>query len=315
MQRSAVVDEFRPLPSGGFLVTMMGSNTGGAPGAVSEFDRNLNAVGEYPTGATDATYPGLNPHGLTIDFANDFFVSTDFILPSSTLAGTTGPVMRNTIRVWGYTNRTLIRTITVPGSQGIMDAIMLPGDPLHTVLTSNGLSSVMRINPFTGAVFTYYDFGTAPAVAMYMAISTEGYLYSSLTLANRVGVLDIRNVNRPTRVDDPRAAQPVLGPHYITLTPDESHLVIADYFLQEGSGGVVNAPADYIVWVVPIIKRGPKKGDLDYANGKQLDFKTLFPSGVAHPHGVKVIEAPPRGHPDSCDDDDDHDGSGHAPNH
>ena len=41
---SAIADDFYPLEEGGFLVTMMGSNTGGAPGRVAEFDANLNLV-------------------------------------------------------------------------------------------------------------------------------------------------------------------------------------------------------------------------------------------------------------------------------
>src|SRR5215813_7975364 len=46
--RSSITDDFLPLESGGFLVTQMGSHTGGTPGRVAEFDRNLQMVKEWP---------------------------------------------------------------------------------------------------------------------------------------------------------------------------------------------------------------------------------------------------------------------------
>jgi len=60
--RSAITDDFYALPGGGFLVTMMGSAMGHAPGRVAEFDRNLNLVAEHP-----AMPPadGFNPYGIS----------------------------------------------------------------------------------------------------------------------------------------------------------------------------------------------------------------------------------------------------------
>lgn len=45
---SSITDDFLPLPHGGFLVTQMGSASGGAPGRLAEFDKHLNLVGEWP---------------------------------------------------------------------------------------------------------------------------------------------------------------------------------------------------------------------------------------------------------------------------
>ena len=45
---SNITDDFLPLKEGGFLVTQMGSHTGGTPGRVAEFDANLQLVGEWP---------------------------------------------------------------------------------------------------------------------------------------------------------------------------------------------------------------------------------------------------------------------------
>src|SRR5437588_316132 len=39
---ASIIDDFYPLPGGGFLVTGMGSETGGAPGRILEFDPSLN---------------------------------------------------------------------------------------------------------------------------------------------------------------------------------------------------------------------------------------------------------------------------------
>jgi DNA-binding beta-propeller fold protein YncE len=133
---------------------------------------------------------------------------------------------------------------------------------------------------------------------MLLTFSADGhYLYVSLTMENRVAVLRVTDINNPVRVDDPNSNQPFGGPHYITLTPDGSHLVVSDYFLQEGTEGVVNPPADYMVWVVPIFRNGPNVGGLDVAHARSIDFKTRFTSGVAHPHGVKVVYEPT---PDAC---------------
>ena len=41
---SSITDEFEPLDSGGFLVTMMGGANGHSPGRVVEFDRDLKIV-------------------------------------------------------------------------------------------------------------------------------------------------------------------------------------------------------------------------------------------------------------------------------
>ena len=59
---SSITDDFLPLPTGGFLVTQMGSATGGAPGRLAEFDHKLNLIAEYPAQPPD---DGFNPHGIS----------------------------------------------------------------------------------------------------------------------------------------------------------------------------------------------------------------------------------------------------------
>src|SRR5947199_6885845 len=59
---SSITDDFLPLPTGGFLVTQMGSAPGGAPGRLAEFDRNLALVAEYPV---NPPLDGFDPHGIS----------------------------------------------------------------------------------------------------------------------------------------------------------------------------------------------------------------------------------------------------------
>ena len=46
-RQSSITDDFLPLVNGGFLVTQMGSASGGAPGRVAEFDRTMQFVGNH----------------------------------------------------------------------------------------------------------------------------------------------------------------------------------------------------------------------------------------------------------------------------
>src|SRR6266550_3964457 len=73
---SSVTDDFEPLPTGGFLVTMMGSATGHAPGRVVEFDRDLKIVAEHPQ---NPPAEGFNPHGISVRPDLNLMVTSDFI--------------------------------------------------------------------------------------------------------------------------------------------------------------------------------------------------------------------------------------------
>src|ERR1700759_4878018 len=91
---SSMTDDFLPLDNGGFLITQMGSATGMAPGRVAEFDGRLRFVAnhfglmslfqEWP-----ATPPldGFNPHGISARPDLNLMMTSDFIMPSSTLMG------------------------------------------------------------------------------------------------------------------------------------------------------------------------------------------------------------------------------------
>jgi hypothetical protein len=77
-QFSSITDDPVPLPGGGFLVTMMGSEGGDAPGRVIEFDKDRQLVGEWPENPpTD----GFNPHGISIRPEVNLMITSDFVLP------------------------------------------------------------------------------------------------------------------------------------------------------------------------------------------------------------------------------------------
>jgi hypothetical protein len=47
---------------------------------------------------------------------------------------------------------------------------------------------------------------------------------------------------------NPDEDQPIAGPHYVKVTPDQKHLLITDYFVQMGDIGLINTPADCILF-------------------------------------------------------------------
>jgi len=91
----------------------MGSNTGGAPGRVAEFDADLNLVKEWPE---VPPADGFNPHGLSVRPEINLMVTSDFINPVSTLNVFEGDhlELRGAIRVWDLAARRIVRSIFLP---------------------------------------------------------------------------------------------------------------------------------------------------------------------------------------------------------
>lgn len=90
--RSHVTDEFLPIPTrygGGFVVTQMGSVTGGSPGRVALIDRRMQLKGEYPrnAGSRYAKLERANPHGVDVDFKSGKMLTTDFLEVTSAVTG------------------------------------------------------------------------------------------------------------------------------------------------------------------------------------------------------------------------------------
>src|SRR5260370_18878147 len=80
--QSSITDDFLPLENGGYLVTQMGSASGGAPGRLAEFDAGLHLVKEWPD---NPPQDGFNPHGISARPEINLMGTSDFLLPASTL--------------------------------------------------------------------------------------------------------------------------------------------------------------------------------------------------------------------------------------
>src|SRR4029077_7943103 len=131
---SSITDDFLPIENGGFLITQMGAADGTAPGRVAEFYGRIHFVANhFGTMSMFQEWPaqppldGFNPHGISARPDLNLMMTSDFILPSSTLLPSNGPVLRGTVRVWDYRKRLITKTIHVINpddgqpAQGTMD--------------------------------------------------------------------------------------------------------------------------------------------------------------------------------------------------
>src|SRR5262249_35679764 len=153
---SSTTDDFLPLSGGGFLVTQMGSANGDAPGRVVEFDRALRRVGSWPSGPPP---DGFNPHGISARPDLNLMLTSDFILPDSTLSVVPGPpVLRSTVRAWDFERRRVLKTIVAPGGVGMMDVRLIPRDPSGRAYTAgifNGL--IYLVDPTAGTATAAFN--------------------------------------------------------------------------------------------------------------------------------------------------------------
>lgn len=107
-----------------------------------------------------------------------------------------------------------------------------------------GLGQVWIIYPFRkdskgnqGVAELLYDLGDKAknSVAIYSDISADGKLaYFTITLGNHVAALDISDLDNVKRLDDENETQPIIGPHYVKISPDKKHLLVTGYFVQAG---------------------------------------------------------------------------------
>jgi selenium-binding protein 1 len=106
------------------------------------------------------------------------------------------------------------------------------------------LGQVWTIYPFRrdangkqGVAELLYDFGpkAKDSVAIYSDISDDGRLaYFTFTTGNHVAALDISDLENVKRLDDPNETQPIVGPHYVKISPDKKNLLVTGYFVQAG---------------------------------------------------------------------------------
>jgi len=288
---SNITDDFLPLEDGGFLVTQMGSHTGGTPGRVAEFDRDLQLVGEWPRNPPEHDF---NPHGVSARPDLNLMVTSDFMMPASSLNIVPGdPLLRGIIRVWDLQNRSILRTIAIPGALGTMDVKLIPKDPLGRAFTAGMFDGfvylVDTLNGTSQAVFDcetiqpHVEVPVRGGMTQLMAMPRSGdRLIFGLFQAGQVGMLDVSDPEHPVQSGIVSLGENA-GPHMISLTDDDKRLVVSDYFLNEDDFGKVHFEGDHHVRVIKVLKH---KLMLD--TRFDIDFNTAFTTGPARPHGVAM---------------------------
>jgi selenium-binding protein 1 len=289
--QSSITDDFLPLEGGGFLVTQMGSATGGAPGRLAEFDSRLRLVAEWPENPPD---DGFNPHGISARPEVNLLVTSDFILPDSTLNVVPGdPVLRGAIRVWDLQKREIVRTVTIPGAPGTMDVKLIPRDRKQRAFTAGMFDGlVYLVDTMAGTAKVVFDCeNIVPHVEvpvpggmtqlLQMPKSGDRLIFASFQ-AGQVGMLDVSDPEHPVQSGIVNFGLDA-GPHDIELTEDDKRLVVTDYFLNEDDFGKIHFEGDHRVHVIKVHKRR-----LELDPRFDLDFDTAFATGPARPHGIAM---------------------------
>jgi hypothetical protein len=134
-----------------------------------------------------------------------------------------------------------------------------------------------------------YDFGTKyqNTVAIYTDISDDGkFIYLTFTTANHVAALDISDLSNPVLLTDPNEVQPIIGPHYVKISPDKKNLIVTGYFVQAGDISVLNTPGDYKVHWIDILPNGA------LSFNRTVDFENIFTTsrGGARPHSSVIFD-------------------------
>jgi selenium-binding protein 1 len=253
----SIVDEIRAKPEGGFFITYMGSAVGTSPGRLIETDANGDIIHEWPEdvkSTLNVLEKQFSPHGLAVDFDKDIILTSDFVVPITILKPTLGIKKADTLRLWELKTRKIISTITIPNGQGIQDVKFIPGNKESAALaTAVGPGQVWIIYPFRkdskgnqGVAELLYDLGdkAKESLAIYSDISDDGkFAYFTITLGNHVAALDISDLDNVKRLDDPDEDQPIVGPHYVKISPDKKNLLVTGYFVQ---GGDVSPLVNYV---------------------------------------------------------------------
>lgn len=289
--KSSITDDFLALPGGGFLVTNMGSASGGPGGKVVEFDAHYRLVGEYP--ASDPDDGAFNPHGIDADFRRNLLVTSDFINPITTLNVFQGGVqLRSSLRFWDLKHRKITRTVVLPDNAGTMDVKLIPGDPHGRAVTANMFSGlVYTVDPTDGSFVQSFD---CEDIVPHVETNVPGGMTQLLAMprsgrrlifgsfqAGQVGMLDITNPNSFKQVSVVSFGLNA-GPHSIHLTHDDKRLVVSDYFLEQDDFGKVHFEGDHKVHVL----RVSDSGLIEDPKFPAIDFNTAFATGPARPHGV-----------------------------
>jgi hypothetical protein len=282
---SAVGDEEAPLGDGGYLVTDMGSPTGGAPGRVVELNAQMQITHEWPSNPP----AGFDPHGLTTNVQHNLMLTSDFVDPATTLNSDPGPVVfRGTVRVWNFSQRKITRTIAVPGTPGLMEVRFIPGDPqarAYTAGFTNGL--LYLVSPYADAARPVFNLNTIDpgASPQVFTVSADGRRLFMPMDSRRGGEIVMFDITNPAK---PRVLQTLelgsgSGPHDSLLTRDH-RLVVTDYFLNEDGFGKVHIDGDHRVRVF-VVGNDSFHPDPRF----NVDFNDVVPGLHLRPHGTDAF--------------------------
>jgi hypothetical protein len=288
---SNITDDFLPLKEGGFLVTQMGSHTGGTPGRVAEFNADLQLVGEWPANPPEHDF---NPHGISARPELNLMVTADFMMPASSLNVVPGdPLLRGSVRVWDLQSRSIVRTIAIPSAVGTMDVKLIPKDPQGRAFTAGMFDGlVYLVDTTNGTAQPVFDCETIVphievpvrgGMTQLLAMPRSGdRLIFGLFQAGQVGMLDISDPEHPVQASIINLGIDA-GPHMVALTDDDKRLVVSDYFLNEDGFGKVHFEGDHHVRAIKV-----SRNRLVLDRRFDLDFNTAFATGPARPHGVAM---------------------------
>jgi len=302
---SSITDDFFPLPEGGFLITQMGSAEGGAPGRVAEFDGRLHFVANHFGGVSffeewpkKAPLDGFNPHGISARPDLNIMMTADFLLPTSTLTGSAGPVLRGSVRIWDYKARKITKTVLLESPDGgpalgTMVVKMLPKDPNGIGYVAGMFDGhIYMIDPLAGTSTMAFDLTTvtphvdtevAGGMGQILATPQSGdRLIIGLFQAGQVVMLDTSDRAKLEQISVVSFGAGA-GPHNLMLSDDDSRLVVTDYFLNQDDFGKVHAEGDHKVRVLKVTHDNLRE-DKHF----QLDFNTAFATGPARPHGIEM---------------------------
>jgi selenium-binding protein 1 len=294
---ASIADEYVPLSRGGFLTTFMGGAAGEAPGRVVEYDGAYNEVGQWPL---VPPLDDFNPHGIAIDEAHNLLLTSDFVCPLHTLNLPSGHTeFRGAVRVWDLEQRTITKKIVIGDPEipaGTINVELIPHDDQLRAYVSgvnDGKLYLVNTQPGTAQVavdFNYLATPSAPKPWPHLFKINKAGTRLALTLNfqgkdGKVVLLDIEDREHPSvlSIADLGANS---GPHYITWSPDESRVVVADYFLVQDlfPSGVVQVDGDHKIRVFKTA------GDVLTADTAfDLDFNRDVGTGKARPHGIAIV--------------------------
>ncbi len=302
---SAITDDFLPTEHGGFLISQMGSATGGAPGRIAEYDGQLHFLANHFGGMslfqefpTVAPMDGFNPHGISARPDLNVMMTADFILPSSTLTGSAAPELRGSVRIWDYRKRKILMTVNLAWAGGpalgTMDVKMLPKDPFGIGYTAGMFDGhIYAINPIYGSGTVAFDLANitphvntdvSGGMGQILATPQSGdRLIVGMFQSGQVAMLDTTDRTNLRQVAVVSVGPAGAGPHNLVLNGDDSRLVVTDYFLNEDDAGIIHFEGDHKVHVVQVTHN-----KLTVDPRFDLDFNTAFPTGPARPHGIAM---------------------------